>query len=518
MNQFIQKYQTVVKGVLSGFDRLVFRGTLSPLCSPGGMADYLWAVKVLMKDFGAHALAVTRRLRSASEEEARRLGRPIVYLASSRVSKEETARQIAAKDGVNEGLIAVLTCVEPIWSYEVASDRTRGKLALKRALRKGLQYYHYWMDPDFGLMHGRIATWLPFQIQVCVNGREWLARRMNRAGLGYLRYDNSFAWIEDVVQAQGMMNEMLRTAWPQWLDAIARQLNPAHDEIFASFPADYYWTVFESEWATDMMFADRASVERLYPLLTRSAMEVFGAQDVLRFLGRRLNGNLGNFQGEVLSDHRRREEGVRVKHRVKKNSVKMYDKGSVLRVETTINDPQDFKAYRTSERDPGGEKKWLRMRKGIADLNRRSEVSQACNERYLDALATLNTDSPLIELVRPVCRRRPYQGRPVRGLRPWSEPDSTLLHAVNDGAFCLNGFRNRDLVQKLYPKGFSDAAERRKVSAQVTRLLRLLRAHGIIKRVSTTYRYQVTHTGRQILTAILQYQALTLQQVSKAAA
>jgi hypothetical protein len=275
--------------------------------------------------------------------------------------------------------------------------------------------------------------------------------------------------------------------------------------------------VFESEWATDVMFKDRASLERLYPLLTRAAMEAFGAEDVLRFLGHCRDGNLRNFQGEVTSDHRRREEGVRVKFRVKKNSVKLYDKWSALRAETTINDPSDFMVYRPSQRDPNGTMRWQEMRKGVADLYRRSEVSQASNDRCLNALATLNTDSPLIELVRPVCRRREQGGRTVRALRPWSEPDAALLRAVNSGAFFVNGFRNRDLVERLYPKGFTDAAERRKASARVTRQLRLLRAHGIIKRVATTYRYQPTEQGRQILTAILQYQALTLQQIAKAA-
>ena len=245
-------------------------------------------------------------------------------------------------------------------------------------------------------------------------------------------------------------------------------------------------------------------------------MEAFGAEDVLRFLGHCRDGNLRRLRGEVTSDHRRREDGVRVKFRVK-NSVKVYDKASVLRVETTVNDARDFRVYRTSERDPNGKMKWLKMRKGIADLHRRSEVSQASNDRCLDALATLNTDSSLMELVRPVCRRREHRGRTVRALRPWSEPDAAVLRAVNNGAHYLNGFRNRDLVEKLYPKGINDVVERRKASARVTRQLRLLRAHGIIKRVATTYRYQLTDQGRQILTAILQYQALTLQQISRAA-
>jgi hypothetical protein len=515
MVTFLQKYSDLVKGVLSGFDRLVFQGTLMPLCSAGGMADYLFSVKVLLKDLAAHVLEVSTRLREASCAEARRLGRPVVYLPSSKQSKEDTARQIAEQDGVREGLIAVLTCVEPIWSYRVASDRVLRKRRLQAAQRKGLQLYHYWMDPDFGLMHGRISTWFPFQIRACLNGREWLARKLDRSGIRYGRHENGFTWIDDTVRAQQMMDEMLQLNWPQMLDRIAHALNPAHGEIFRSFHAGYYWTVAASEWATDMMFDKRESIDRIYPLLTRGAMECFGAENVLRFLGRKPHPS---FLGEVYSDHRRREEGVRVKHQVKSNSVKMYDKGTILRTETTINDPRDFKVYRSTERQPNGEKRWLPMRKGVADLHRRAQVSEASNQRYLEALATLDTDSSLLQLVHPVCRPTRYNRRPVRALQPWSDPDRTLLQAINDGAFCLNGFRNRDIVGRLHPKGFSTPDEHRKASAQVTRLLRLLRAHGIIKRVSKTYRYQVTDRGRQILTAILQYQALTLKQVRLAAA
>jgi len=515
MDTFIQKYQPHVKGVLSGFDRLVFRGNLMGLCTVDGMMRYLSHVSVLLKHFSEHAKRATLWLRQGSIAEALRLGRPVQYLRSSQASKEGFARDIAQRDGIRDGLIAVLTCVEPIWSFRVHRDPTRKRLVLRPEMRKGLQFYHYWMHPDFGFMHGRIATWFPFQIQVCINGREWLARRMDRAGLAYLQRDNSFPWIEDVHEAQRMMDEMQRVAWVEMLQSIAQCLNPVHEEMFRAFPIDYYWTAHQSEWATDLMFDERASIEAMYPLLTRGTMEAFNAEQVMRFLGHKPSAN---FLGEAYTDHRRRKEGVRVKHQMKANSVKVYDKGSILRVETTINDPTEFTSDHVSERDPSGGMKWLPMRKGIADLHRRSEVSQACNDRYLHALATLNTDRTLGQLVDPVLRPVQYKGHPARAINPWSEPDRTLLNAVNDGAYCLNGFRNRDIVKQLYPQALSDPAQHRQASARVTRMLRLLRAHGIIKRVNQTYRYQVTEPGRQILTAILQYQSLNLKQVLQKAA
>ncbi len=88
----------------------------------------------------------------------------------------------------------------------------------------------------------------------------------------------------------------------------------------------------------------------------------------MRFLGKKLHGN---FAGELVSDYKNRPEGIRVKHRVGANSVKMYDKqGKILRVETTLNDPKPFKVFRPLEGNPQGPREWRLMRKGIADLPR----------------------------------------------------------------------------------------------------------------------------------------------------
>jgi len=254
----------------------------------------------------------------------------------------------------------------------------------------------------------------------------------------------------------------------------------------------------------------------IYPGLVRGGIAVFSSPDVMRFLGKKPHGN---FQGEVISDYRQRPEGIRVKHQLKQNSIKIYDKqGSVLRVETTINDPSDFRVFRPKQDAPEGPCQWQPMRKGIADLRRRTEVSQACNERYLDGLASLSTDQPLADLLTPVCRPTQWKGRRVRALQPWSPEDRSLLQAINRGEFALNGIRNRDLVATLFPRSLDSSEEKHSASGRVTRKLRLLRAHGILRKVPRTHRYVLTERGRQITVAALQYQDLTLEQLNKTAA
>ena len=246
-------------------------------------------------------------------------------------------------------------------------------------------------------------------------------------------------------------------------------------------------------------------------------MECFSSADVMRFLGKKLHGN---FAGEVISDFKDRAEGIRVKHRLKKNSLKMYDKhGRVLRVETTVNDPKDFKVLRPLEGDAGGQKEWRPLVRGIANLRRLAKVSQTSNERYLDALASLDTDTPIRNLVERVCQAVDWNGRRVRALRPWSADDQRLLQAISRGEFGVNGFRNRHLLPLLYPEASSlPAEERRRYAARVTRKLRILRAHGIIRKVQGTHRYMLTKGGAEIVMAIVRYQHVTLTQLQKACA
>ncbi|HSB15624.1 MAG TPA: hypothetical protein VLE22_14290 [Bryobacteraceae bacterium] len=525
MHEFIARHEEKVIGTLSGFDRLVFRGTLRSISHRQGMEDYLWANQVLLKEFGPHVERVSRRLKEASLAEAEALGRPVKYLTSSQVSKEEMARGIVAKEGIRDGLVCVLTCVEPCWSFEIHRNRENKKLELEPRYRKCLFLYHYWMHPVLGFMNARIQTWFPFPVQICLNGREWLARQMETAGVEYARQDNCFPWIADWAKAQRLMDRQLRVNWPKLLDGVARQLNPAHREIFKKHPVAYYWSTYQSEWAIDIVFREAAELRRLYPRLVHHGMTTFASPDVMRYLGKRipLGGDVPRrFSGDVVSDWKRRQEGVRIKHSVNGNSLKLYDKaftvlGSVLRAEATIHNGDDFRVYRPKEGDPEGKLAWRQMRRGIADLHRRAEVSRKAAERYLDAFASVDEDTTLEELIRRLGQSRQWRGRRVRALRPFAD-DSALVAAVSRGEFAITGFRNRDLQAIFFPRAANSPEEARRRSAWVGRKLRLLRAHGLITKVTGTHRYQLTPTGRKAVTAILTALRSTVRQLTPMAA
>jgi hypothetical protein len=509
MQTFLAAFRHLVLGVLHGFDRLVFRGHLRQLSYGHGMECYLSANHVLLKDFATHAQERTAELIEASLSEAQRLQRPIVYLRSSQIAKEDAARKIAERDQVHEGLIGVFKCVEPCSTFEVHRNRDRKMLELQGKQGKCAYLYHYFIHPVFGFMHARIQTWFPFAVQVCLNGREWLARQMDRTGLSYQRRDNKFVAIEDFAKAQALLDRQLREPWPRRLGEILQRIHPAHPDLLGRLPVDYYWSVYQSEWASDVVFRSRAEVERLFPQWVRHAITTYRSTDVLRFLGREvpLTGQVRKgFQGEVVSELCRREEGVRVKHWVNGNSIKAYDCDRLVRFETTINNPEDFKVYRTSEADPQGEEDWRILRKGVADLHRRAEVSQAANERYAAAMASMHQTTPVKEVAEPLCRRAKAPGatrpRKLRALNPLGAEDGALLEAIADPKYAIAGLRNRDLVAALYSKPAALPEQRRR-SARVTRLLRLLRAHGLLQKIPKTHRYQVNAEARKTLATLL---------------
>ncbi len=510
MDRFIQQHRQDVIGVLSGLDRIRFRGTLRAICYPEGVDGFLGKIGVRYKGFKDWVQGVSQQLLDHAEQVAQQAQRPFVYVPQSRTDKQALAQGLAERDGITEGLVCVLRSLESCMSFAIRRDGSGG-FRFRPEQRKCLHLYYYYQDREFGLMHVRLSTWLPFGIQVCLNGRAYWARRLTRAGLGFEQRDNCFVRIEDLSRAQQMLQELETRKWERLLKAWAARVNPLVGRARGLDVRPYYWSVSESEYATDVMFCDTAALQRVYPALVYHAIRRFASPDVLRFLGRRTNCR---FSGEVASSYAVRIEGRRVKHWLQENSLKMYDKqGSVLRIETTINNARRFVVRRRTVRKGVRAWRWIPMRHGVVDLGRRLEISRAANERYLEALAVVEKPSPAGALLDQVSRPVTQNQRPYRALRPIGRTEVTVFAAVLAGQFQLKGFTNRDLRQQLAIRPTADPQERRRVSGRITRLLRLLRAHNLIRKISGTRYYRVTLKGQHLMTAALRVREADVAQL-----
>jgi hypothetical protein len=276
----------------------------------------------------------------------------------------------------------------------------------------------------------------------------------------------------------------------------------------------------QSEWASDYVFANPQDLAAWYPRWLRHGIEALSCKDVLRYLGKKVpQHGYGSCTGEAKIDLRTRPDGARLKFWYNTNALKFYDKeGLALRIETTVNDPSGFAVYRTKEGEPGSAPKtWQQMRKGVADLPRRAEVSAAANHRLAESLASVVEPTALGKLLEPLGRPVFDQGkRLARALNPLTGADGQRLRALAQGDYLVNGLRNRDLRAALFA-GCVDQAERRRQAAQVTRWLSLLRAHGLLVKVQKTHRYQLSALGRRVCTALLAAHATSVNRLTEAA-
>jgi len=510
MNGFVDLHGASITGVINTFDRVILKGHLNGFFPDGAFGRYLSRRGILLKDAGRFFEAETQRIRDHVVSLAAAAGRPVEYLTGSSThrsgtSKEARARAIAERDGVTEGLVCVLSVVEPCRSFAVAPNRQTRRLEVVRRQRKCLHYYLYRIDPEFGWMHVRLQTWAPYEIQIYVNGREWLARQMDQAGIGYRRSDNKITAVDDFGAITALCKRFAHTDWPPVLERQATLVNPLLPDIErAGFPG-YWWVIDQCEYASDVLFTDRAALETIQGDLVTAAVTALGASDVLHFLGRKPHPA---FAGEVTIDSRKRAQGCRVRFRLKANAVKFYDHANVFRVETTINNPREFKVLRSSQGGTDQPPRWCPMTKGVANFWRYAEVAHAANGRLLTALARVPLTGEATAELDALCQPVTAADRHVAAFNPIRPDTADLFAAVLSGDFTINGFRNRDLQGKLYPAAATDAADAKRRTHRTSRLIAKLRGHGLITRVKNSRLYRLTARGPKAMWPAIRFRRI----------
>jgi len=502
MKEFISKYADRIHGVLSCFDRMLFRGYL-PIMSGWQMAQFFNSSNIRYRELKPFLLEHAARVKQHGVDLAQKEGRPFQYL-QEKVRKEELARQIAERDHIEDGLICVLSVLEPCRTFSFRSEKGRPFVASAR--RKCLFLYYYFMNRDFGLIHVKLQTWFPLQIQVYVNGHEWLARKLKENGIRYTKHENAFLWIEDMARAQAFSDRFASLEWPRILNPYARKVNPLMEDLLESLP--YYWVTAQSEYSTDILFKSASHLSELYPRLLSHSTLCFGAKEVMSFLGKKIRSQ---FEGEVVTDVSdlsfTRIAGSRIKHRVKQNWLKMYDKaGSVLRLEMVINDPEGFTVRKEVTRKGKKVFKWVDMLKGVAYLFRYKDVSLAANGRYLNALAQVDDPTDAIRtLDRITTRKQIAPKRTAKAFNPVARDEVQIFRALLAGQHMIRGFTNPDIRQILKDSShLNGIADPKRKSAKVTRILNRCHAHELIAKIPHSRRWRLTKHGRIAMSAAVQ--------------
>jgi hypothetical protein len=251
------------------------------------------------------------------------------------------------------------------------------------------------------------------------------------------------------------------------------------------------------EYATDIIFKRRQDLQQVYDHLTRTAIHCVKADNIATFLGRRLHPNYQDEMGNTFST---RIEGTRIKHTMGKASIKMYDKfGFILRIETTANDVSFFKHYRTVEhRDGTTSKKLAQMKKGIYSIGPLKKLLFDSNRRYLQFISDLADPSAGVKKLEKVTATVVENHRPYKGFNFFDGDDQKVFLSIASGEFTISGFQNKHLREKIKEKNTS----------QISRILKRLRTHGLIKKVAKTYKYYLTRFGSKVITMGLELREL----------
>jgi len=496
MTPLTERYAAQIAGVISCYDRLVLMGTLPGVCYAEGMATYLRGQGIRLFDYPRFAEPLREEIRQNAERLAQEHGLEIEFVRSAKAfRKEERIRAILAQRGDHPGLVHIFAAMEPCGAFAPWHDKASGKTTLRYKDGKCLHYYFYVLDEEFGLCYLRVPTWAPFRLQFYCNGHNWLAGQLRQAGIAVEQMDNTFRLIGDSAQAQALAD-----AFPvERLHLTLDRLVACYCPVAAQFGVTYHWSLMQVEYATDLIFHRQNDLRPLYDTLVRTAIHAVKPADVATFLGRKLTGN---YTDELGNDFHTRVEGACLKHHMGPVALKLYDKQAlVLRIETTVNDVSFFRHHRRVEhRDGTTEMKLAPMRRTLYSLAPLREVLLAANRRYLAFLSDLSDPNAGVAQIEQVAEPIRQDERSYRGFNLFSAADLALFQALARGEWQISGLRNSSL-RRVLPH-YS--------APQLSRLLKRLHVHGLIKKIGHTYKYYLTQAGQRVVLTALKLRALVV--------
>jgi hypothetical protein len=521
MRKLIERFSSLVKGSITGFDRIVFKGFILPLMVAKGAMNFCRSNGILNKDYKKWMMQQTACLVETMDQYAKEnCGKGIIAIPTWRIRKENLAHQRQQDERIKNGLIGVWSCLESASSYRAHYCGKTGYPQLQNYRTRCKHLYFYFDHHEFGFMNIRLQTWFPYHIQICLNGRQWLRRCLEKEQIDFTARANKFLHISDYQTAQYLLDAQLDMRFANLLNGFLPTVFPMMDQILGPY-LSYYWTMWQSEWATDLIFTSPKDLNPIMNCLLRHAHMTATGTRVLRYLDRplTLSGRpYARSKEQVITGLTDFNDGIRLRHWVDNNSVKVYTEQNVLRVETTINDPGKFRVFRHKQGQSCDKPKSRQaLRKGVADIQLRAIVSQEVNDRFMDDLSTFSDDAPAREIIVQVTRRLTQNGRRYRAIDPTGK-DRQLLQLIADPAFRISGLTNKMLRQNLKNTPMANGFTDKQLSAKISRYFRLLRAHGIIRKLPRQNRYQLTLKGVKLSNLINAFLAASTEKLLKIAA
>jgi len=491
-----QTHQEEINGILYCYDRVLVSVTAGTFGYPDGMGMFFSTHEYRVFDFAKVFTPVTDRIKENAEKLASENGLEIEYIRNTHAfRKEDRVEAIVKARGEGEGLVHIFSALELNKTYKPWHDKTTNRTYFKSDKTKCLTYYFYFIDREFGLCFIRVPTIAPYKMDFYFNGHNWLETKLKKRGIPYEKADNAFTYIADFEEAQKLSDRIRVEDLHRALDMFIKRYCPMPDEWGLS----YNYSIIQVEYACDILFENEESLKPLYDNIIKTAMHTVTPDNIANFLGKRFSVL---FEGEAGSRLGRRILGTRIKHQMGEISVKIYDKfGKILRIEVTSNDVSQLKVFRdVQKRDGTIEKTTAPVKKSIYSLFDLVTVfKNACN-RYLEFISSFDDPTDGLKKLDRVTDTVTENDKNYKGFNFFDKDDEKILLTVADGKFTLKGITNKALRSSLPDKK----------PWQISRILKRLRLHGLIKKVGNTYKYYLTSLGKQVIVAGLSFKNMSL--------
>lgn len=483
MKLLTETYSDAIAFSLSCYDRLIITGTLPEISYGQGITNYLYQKGVKIFDYPKFAEPFKEAIRLNADLIAKEHGIEIEFIRKSGVRKESIITKKIQERGSQLGIVHIISAMETCNTFKPWHDKSTGKTYLRADQSKCLHYYFYFIDEQLGLGYVRVPTWCPFRLQIYINGHNLLASELKNTGINYTMIDNAFDSIENIEKAQELSDNISIEKLHRKLEELAWRFCP----VYKDFNLRYHWSVMQAEYATDIVFKKQEDLQKIYGELIATAIHTVKPENIATFLGHKLDPR---YQGEVGNNYNVRIEGSRVKHTMGSVSIKMYDKFSkILRIETTTNDISFFKHYReVVHRDGTTSYQIAALKKNIYSLSFLADNLKAANKRYLEFISAFNNKEVGRKRIEKVTESKTENNRNYKGFNFFCDADLAILLAILRGEFNISGFRNKHL-QKLL--GFN--------SNKISRLIKRLHIHGLIKKAKDSYKYYITKLGKETI-------------------
>jgi hypothetical protein len=447
------------------------------------MTSYLNKKGIKIFDYANFAEPYREAIRKHIENISQSQNVAVEFIRKSGIRKESLVSEKLKIRGTAPGIVCILSVMEGCNTYKPWHDKSTGKTFLKPDKSQCIHYYIYFIDEELGFGYIRIPTWCPFRLQVYVNGHNLLAKELDKLGIGYTMIDNAFDSIENPEKAQELSDGLDAAKIHRALDRLAWEYCPVYKELGLR----YHWNVMQAEYAMDIVFKRQEDLQDIYRELVVTAIHTVKPENICSFLGQKLSPL---YQGEVGNNYNVRIEGCRIKHTKGSCSIKMYDKfHKILRIETTTNNISDFKHYReVVHRDGTKSNKIAALKKNIYSLGDLSGLLGAANKRYLEFISAFDNKEVGRKKLKKVSSSITENNRNYKGFNLFDEKDLLVFLTVLRGEFNICGFRNKDLRLFL-----------NLTASQISRLIKRLRIHGLIKKIGKSYKYYLTTLGKETI-------------------